>query len=604
MINDQKSKITDTIAVDNCTMYEDAIKAKDPSKVDVYLEGTVSMLENLRGLVSLKVNNHAIVKANTNFSCLKDVSMIDLKLDTYGPLEDQVYALFPLLIKNIRRGNTVLRLDNAKPGEEFVFGRKGLEKFFDLRYEFISQELRYQKGVMDVDLHMQKNYILAGPLKAILSGHKIEVLKTLKANGENFQVSWNHTVQAWVVCSKNVALLCQNREQISDSVYANPRYSFAREMANVWLDKVEALKKERGDAAIDELKSDLDGNTLIGEYIGSQEHQHLVKYSRVTCIFYAVVANNSFEDCWPCEKAWKLFDKWGLDKVAIKTLGSFDDYDQMCDSLCRVFKDVAKSEIAQEEEGNVLYFVKRGSGTTAGQETPDDGEVLSLCKLKTLEYRLFRKMREKLRNYYARDKSAINEYEEGKVIKKFASEARELSEEHELPRPLKYYIQLFRTAFEFLDESNLNVDLLNSEYVTFSEKLLEYFTAKHKEETFAQNSNFFYSPILDVQNSITYGKGEIEKFQLTSKVEDEEVKRAHDDYDEEEEVKGESAAGAAAGASKRANQYDELSENLKPIKRQRVEKTPVAASDKNVIVCIIPFSLPCSGKSFIWDALK
>ena len=31
----------------------------------------------------------------------------------------------------------------------------------------------------------------------------------------------------------------------------------------------------------------------------------------------------------------------------------------MCDNLCRVFKDVAKSEIAQEEEGNVLYFVKR-----------------------------------------------------------------------------------------------------------------------------------------------------------------------------------------------------------------------------------------------------
>ena len=27
---------------------------------------------------------------------------------------------------------------------------------------------------------------------------------------------------------------------------------------------------------------------------------------------------------------------------------------------------------------------------------------MSLCKLKTLEYRLFRKMREKLRNYYAK----------------------------------------------------------------------------------------------------------------------------------------------------------------------------------------------------------
>ena len=67
----------------------------------------------------------------------------------------------------------------------------------------------------------------------------------------------------------------------------------------------------------------------------------------------------STQDCWPCDKAWKLFDKWGLDKVAIATLGVYDDYDSLCDNLCRVFKDVAKSEIAQEEEGNVLYFVKR-----------------------------------------------------------------------------------------------------------------------------------------------------------------------------------------------------------------------------------------------------
>ena len=72
----------------------------------------------------------------------------------------------------------------------------------------------------------------------------------------------------------------------------------------------------------------------------------------------------------------------------------------MCDSLCRVFKDVAKSEIAQEEEGNVLYFVKRPVSAKAASDG-SQSEVLSLCKLKTLEYRLFRKMREKLRNFYA-----------------------------------------------------------------------------------------------------------------------------------------------------------------------------------------------------------
>ena len=67
---------------------------------------------------------------------------------------------------------------------------------------------------------MQKNYILAGPLKAIKEGHKVEVLKTLKANGENVQVSWNKRVQAWVVCSKNVGLIAQTRQHVNGNAYS------------------------------------------------------------------------------------------------------------------------------------------------------------------------------------------------------------------------------------------------------------------------------------------------------------------------------------------------------------------------------------------------
>jgi hypothetical protein len=48
----------------------------------------------------------------------------------------------------------------------------------------------------------------------MLEGHEVEVLKTLKANGENVQVSWNEAAQAWVICSKNVALVARERSQI------------------------------------------------------------------------------------------------------------------------------------------------------------------------------------------------------------------------------------------------------------------------------------------------------------------------------------------------------------------------------------------------------
>ena len=157
-----------------------------------------------------------------------------------------------------------------------------------------------------------------------------------------------------------------------------------------------------------------------------------------------------------------------------------------------MFKDVAKSEIAKDEEGNVLYFIKKDSKNQGDK-------VLSLAKLKTLEYRLFRKMREKLRNYYTPEKMAGGDKKPiGEIVKRFRSEAKELSDEHELPRPLDYYIELFKTAFEFIaDNPKVNVELLQTEYVTFSEKLLAYFCKVHRDSTFANQSAFFYSDVLE-----------------------------------------------------------------------------------------------------------
>jgi hypothetical protein len=89
---------------------------------------------------------------------------------------------------------------------------------------------------------MHKNYILAGPLKAMLEGHKIEVIKTLKANGENVQVSWNSDIQAWIICSKNVGLVAQKRADISK--YTEDRFVFAKEMAHVWFDKLDTYSDD------------------------------------------------------------------------------------------------------------------------------------------------------------------------------------------------------------------------------------------------------------------------------------------------------------------------------------------------------------------------
>ena len=218
------------------------------------------------------------------------------------------------------------------------------------------------------------------------------------------------------------------------------RFDFAVKMAEVWFDKLESLS----DDMRKELTEMLDGKTAIGEFVGSPEHQHLVKYTRVGLIFYALVENDSDETCLPCGMAFAFFKRFGLDVVHISSLGNFNNYYSLCDKLEETFKQVAKSPIAQDEEGNVLYFVKK---------SPDGAEelnVLSLCKLKTLEYRVFRKMREKLRGFYKGENPTKDKFEQ--LTKNYVKESKEFLEDgkNELPQPIEYYGRIFAGAFPYI----------------------------------------------------------------------------------------------------------------------------------------------------------
>jgi len=73
-------------------------------------------------------------------------------------------------------------------------------------------------------------------------------------------------VGAWVICSKNVALIAKKRSDID--YYTDTRFTFAREMAHVWFDKLESDDP----TLIAKLRAEIAGHTLIGEYIGSVEH--------------------------------------------------------------------------------------------------------------------------------------------------------------------------------------------------------------------------------------------------------------------------------------------------------------------------------------------
>ena len=92
-------------------------------------------------------------------------------------------------------------------------------------------------------------------------------MKTLKVNGENAQIAFNAKVDSWIVCSKNVAMFVRTRDDI-DLYKDQMRFNFSSMIAQVWFDHLDTLSPE----TLLDLKKDLNGLTLIGEYVGNDEY--------------------------------------------------------------------------------------------------------------------------------------------------------------------------------------------------------------------------------------------------------------------------------------------------------------------------------------------
>ena len=89
--------------------HSDMFSSTQAQHVSVYLDSQDTYFHDLEALINLKVDDVAVLKVNTLKSpCLANIRIVDLKLNVYGPKEDEMYAMLPILVKNIRRGNTIL----------------------------------------------------------------------------------------------------------------------------------------------------------------------------------------------------------------------------------------------------------------------------------------------------------------------------------------------------------------------------------------------------------------------------------------------------------------------------------------------------------------
>lgn len=478
-------------------------------------ESSEKLLSAFEILVKAKSKNKKFAKrVLTELPQFQDFCLFDISAASKGFDEDQVFASDGSIRLNIRRGNSALSrispivegrevnneliVNFTEDGPKFELGesvwvRRGLSKFFDIYKEFLGPYEDTSSGTFNASVNSRfdqhkKNVrrIIFKPVEdALLSGSAVTVYKTNKANGENAQVSYFSSFDAWVVSSKNVSMIVRSREDC-ELYRKKERFQFAHLIAEEWFNYID--RTEVG--TIQALKAVLDGHTLVGEYVGHNDYQHLVKYDRKTVVFYALVDNNSKVTCVSPILGYAMMQKFGLDCVKVDNFGTYRRIDELYAALDELFTRVAQQSIEDGEEGSVLYFVRSDpevhplvleaeAAYFSGRpiEVPyeelkfacSNSQVLTLAKLKTLEYRVWRKLREKLKNFAAQQEKSGSA---SITLDKFKKETNQLIGDHILPQPLEYYYEIAAKAYKVINKNPTAVEELRHHYVDFLAKVI------------------------------------------------------------------------------------------------------------------------------------
>ena len=167
------------------------------------------------------------------------------------------------------------------------------------------------------------------------------------------------------------------------------RYTFAIDFAETWLKIVqEKIINNTNKDLINEFKKELGNCTLIGESVGDKKREHILVYKERDIIFYGIVNNNKLlsQKCLPLSESFNLFKKYNLSYTEYAPSQKYNTLEELFNYINEQFDVIFDKSLQESGEGNVVYF----SCEIDGKES-----VKGLGKLKTFEYRFFRKIREK-----------------------------------------------------------------------------------------------------------------------------------------------------------------------------------------------------------------
>ncbi|CAD8179506.1 unnamed protein product [Paramecium octaurelia] len=372
--------------------------------------------------------------------------LYDISLHKKGPMEDKLYLKNPFFLMNVRRGNSILVHDDS-----VRICRRGMRKFYDLERKYIDYELE-QQNVKLSRYHEKACFNILHPIKqAIQEGKKIHLYKLFKENGEHCQISFTNGY--WLVASKNCTILFQTEDDLN--LYNDLRHTWAKLIGKQWL----KIIKEQN---FDDLKSFLTENTLIGEYCGNPDYQHITKYSHLQLIFYAIVNNNSPDICLPVEHTKQICNQFKLQFVKNQSIKSFDNYEAVLKQLAIWSKLIGEGPMELEGEGSVAYIV--------AEDQIGNSQTISLCKLKSMEYLIYRKLREMLKVLI--QKITLNEHYQLSVqLGKFLNELQIIIKQYSPPQPIRYYLHISKLAFEEVYNNKIPFEKIRYKFVDFLEQI-------------------------------------------------------------------------------------------------------------------------------------
>ena len=408
----------------------------------------------------------SFLSQNKKVKILQEVSPLssnyylkDISLHKKGPLEDKLYANHPIFYYNIRRGNTILEIyDTPNDVPKRVFCRKGLLKFYDLSLEILEYAKTMNNQIKNPNFltkfQKKTERIIFEKVERLQKNQNtdwksLEIHKIYKENGEHCQIGYIKLIDSWIIASKNVTILLRTHEDLD--LYIKARHYWPKLIAEQWFEYLANLTIP----LLNELKEAMNGLTLLGEHCGHPKHTHIIEYSKIEIIFYAIVENsNPRIACLSPQRSFDLFKRFGLKNSKREVFGEIKNYEDFLEKMEGLLKEIELSNCGKEGEGSVIYV--------SYQE-----EVISMCKMKTIEYLIFRNLREHL-------KKQVKMPNIQRVLK-YNEEVKVLFHGKNLQKSRDYYLELGKKAFEYIaqKENHVTFEQVYYNYVNLLKILLK-----------------------------------------------------------------------------------------------------------------------------------